>query len=170
MCYNTQKACGDDFMTKIINSVKISDEDLKILGEDDKNFTAQLKNFLLTGDNVRAGLDPYDENILFDPNRGHWDLWDFDREGGKEFQLEENFVARDPASDVSTGIVGQQANLQVNRYHREEWLLPSCSKHLQDGTTQSHCSYYRSYQLHIHISECEHLPTSLLLLCYLLPE
>ena len=89
-------------MTKIINSVKISDEDLN---SDDENFTEQLKIFLLNCDNVRAGLDPYDENILFDPNRGHWDLWDFDQDGGKEISLGENFVARDPADDVSTGIV-----------------------------------------------------------------
>ena len=87
-------------MTKIINGVKISDEDLKILGADDENFAEKLKNFLLTCDNIRAGLDPYDENILFDPNRGHWDLWDLDQDGGKE-----NFVARDPADDVSSGIV-----------------------------------------------------------------
>lgn len=92
-------------MTKIITGVKISDEDLKILGADDKNFAERLKNFLLKCDKVRAGLDPYDENILFDPNRGHWDLWDFDQEGGKEFALEKNFVARDPADDVSSGIV-----------------------------------------------------------------
>lgn len=92
-------------MTKIINSVKISDEDLKILGADDENFSERLKNFLLKCDNVRAGLDPYDENILFDPNRGHWDLWDLDSDGGKEFNFEENFVARDPAQDVSSGIV-----------------------------------------------------------------
>ena len=79
-------------MTKIINSVKISDEDLKVLGadENDKDFSARLKNFLLTCDNIRAGLDSYDENILFDPNRGHWDLWDFDNEDGKEFNLEKN--------------------------------------------------------------------------------
>ena len=89
-------------MTKIIGSVKVSEEDLNT---EDKNFTAQLKNSLLNCDNVRAGLDPYDENILFDPNRGHWDLWDFDQDGGKEIALEENFVARDPADDVSTGIV-----------------------------------------------------------------
>lgn len=89
-------------MTKIINSVKISEEDFKSDGED---FAAQLKSSLLNCDNVRAGLDPYDENILFDPNRGHWDLWDFDADGGKEIILAENFVARDPADDVSSGIV-----------------------------------------------------------------
>ncbi len=89
-------------MTKIITGVKISEEDFKSDGED---FSAQLKSALLNCDNVRAGLDPYDENILFDPNRGHWDLWDFDTDGGKEIILAENFVARDPADDVSSGIV-----------------------------------------------------------------
>jgi len=92
-------------VTKIINGVKISDEDLKILGAEEKNFAERLKKFLLTCDNVRAGLDAYDENILFDPNRGHWDLWDLDQDGGKEFSFDENFVARDPADDVSSGIV-----------------------------------------------------------------
>ena len=95
-------------MTKIINSVKGSEEVREIFGDeelDEKNFAAQLKSFLLNCDNIRAGLDPYDENILFDPNRGHWDLWDIDRGGGKEIPLNENFVARDPADDVSTGIV-----------------------------------------------------------------
>lgn len=100
-------------MTKILNSVRVSEEDLEIFelddtaaqGEPDKKFAAQLKTFLLNGDHDRAGLDPYDENILFDPNRGHWDLWDFDKSGGKEIPLGENFVARDPATDVSTGIV-----------------------------------------------------------------
>lgn len=95
-------------MTKIINSVKSSEEVREIFGGeelDEKKFAAQLKNFLLNCDNSRAGLDPYDENILFDPNRGHWDLWDIDRGGGKEIPLGENFVARDPADDVSTGIV-----------------------------------------------------------------
>ncbi|MBR3049944.1 MAG: hypothetical protein IKG61_00655, partial [Selenomonadaceae bacterium] len=87
-------------MTKIINVVKVSEENQKLFGD-----AAQLKTFLLNCDSDRAGLDPYDENILFDPNRGHWDLWDFDQDGGKEISLGENFVARDPADDVSTGIV-----------------------------------------------------------------
>ena len=86
-------------MTKIIQSVKVSEENQKIFGDADS-----LKNFLLKCDAERAGLDPYDENILHDPNRGHWDLWDFDQDGGNEIPVE-NFVARDPASDVSSGIV-----------------------------------------------------------------
>lgn len=101
-------------MTKILNSVRISDEDLEFFGgsrssatpdiPDDK-FTEQLKDYLLKCDNERAGLDAYDENILFDPNRGHWDLWDIDKDNGREILLSENFVARNPIDDVSTGIV-----------------------------------------------------------------
>ena len=86
-------------MTKILQSVKVSEENSERFGDSE-----QLKNFLLNCDSQRAGLDPYDENILLDPNRGHWDLWDFDQDGGKEIPLE-NFVARDPATDVSNGIV-----------------------------------------------------------------
>ena len=91
---------GDEIVTRIITGVKVSEENQKLFNDADR-----LKTFLLNCDSERAGLDPYDENILFDPNRGHWDLWDFDQEGGKEIPLEENFVARDPADDVSTGIV-----------------------------------------------------------------
>ena len=93
-------------MTRILSTVRVSDDDLKNFdGNVDKKFAANLKNLLLNCDNERAALDPYDENILLDPNRGHWDLWDFDSENGKEIALGENFVARDPATDVSTGIV-----------------------------------------------------------------
>jgi len=87
-------------MTKIINSVKISEDKRELFDDADK-----LKSFLLNCDHDRAGLDPYDENILFDPNRGHWDLWDFDSDDGKEVALGENFVARDPVTDISSGIV-----------------------------------------------------------------
>ena len=59
-------------MTKIINSLKVSEDNQKFFSD-----AEQLKNFLLNCDADRAGLDPYDENILFDPNRGHWDLWDY---------------------------------------------------------------------------------------------
>ena len=81
-------------MTKIITNVKVSEDNQKLFSNSE-----QLKTFLLNCDSERAGLDPYDENILFDPNRGHWDLWDFDQEGGKEISLE-NFVARDPADEI----------------------------------------------------------------------
>ncbi len=87
-------------MTRILNSLRVSEDDLKHFST-----VKQLKEFLLRCDSDRAGQDPYDENILFDPNRGHWDLWDFDKEDGAELDLGANFVARDPADDVSSGIV-----------------------------------------------------------------
>lgn len=100
-------------MTRILNSVRISEDNAEIFGdveivdytEPNQKIAAQLKKYLLNCDSDRAGLDPYDENILFDPNRGHWDLWDIDQGSGKEIPLGENLVARDPADDVSTGIV-----------------------------------------------------------------
>ena len=92
-------------MTKILTGVRISEDIAELFDGGKKNFTERLKSFLLNCDSERAGLDAYDENILFDPNRGHWDLWDIDRGGGEEVALDENFVARNPADDVSTGIV-----------------------------------------------------------------
>ena len=70
-------------------------------------YVAKLKTYLLKCDNIRAELDPYDENILLDPNRGHWDLWDYgeDSETAGEITLAEGLTARDPADDINHGIV-----------------------------------------------------------------
>ena len=82
-------------------------DDLKIIDCDfdyEKNFI----NELLQCDYKRAELDIYDENILHDPNRGHWDLWDMDSDFEKvsDIKLFTPLVARDPASDINDGIVG----------------------------------------------------------------
>ena len=54
---------------------------------------------LLDCDKIRADIEPYDEKLLTDPNRGHWDLW------GKDENL--GFVARDPRKDIrENGVVG----------------------------------------------------------------
>ena len=37
---------------------------------------------LLEVEHERADIDPYDSNILIDPNRGHWDLWNKDEAKG----------------------------------------------------------------------------------------
>lgn len=78
--------------------------------EASEEFIKNLKGDLLNGDKVRANLDPYDENILVDPNRGHWDLWDYGEDGGDkekagEITLPEGLTARDPADDINHGIV-----------------------------------------------------------------
>ena len=71
------------------------------------DFVKNLKDDLLNCDKVRAELDPYDENILIDPNRGHWDLWDYGEGAEKagEITLAEGLTARDPVDDINHGIV-----------------------------------------------------------------
>ena len=46
--------------------------------------------------------------MLYGPNEGHWELWDYgeDFTSKNEIVLKESFTARDPASDISRGIVG----------------------------------------------------------------
>ena len=59
------------------------------------------KNDLLESDKTRADIEPYDEKVLTDPNRGHWDIWG---ETEEEFS---SFIARDPRKDVrDNGVVG----------------------------------------------------------------
>ena len=61
---------------------------------------------ILACDQKRAGLGLYPEKMLFDPNGGHWDLWDVDAQNGMtEIELPEGITARDPAGDIDTGIV-----------------------------------------------------------------
>ncbi len=73
----------------------------------DNEFLNDLRDELLNGDKIRADIDSYDANILSDPNRGHWDLWDYgeNAEAAGEIILEESWTARDPADDINHGIV-----------------------------------------------------------------
>ena len=61
-----------------------------------------LKTELLNCDHKRANIQPYDERILTDINRGHWDLFEPAREGDIEIDLpqDEMLVARPPQMDV----------------------------------------------------------------------
>lgn len=73
------------------------------LSED--SFSVVLGKFLVC-DQERAGLEVYSQKMLFDPNSGHWDLWDADVQNGMtEIELAEGITARDPASDIDTGTV-----------------------------------------------------------------
>ncbi|WP_297700520.1 hypothetical protein [uncultured Fibrobacter sp.] len=55
---------------------------------------------LLNCDKNRADLEPYDEKLVKDPNRGHWELW------GAEDQYD-GLYARNPCQDVhESGVVG----------------------------------------------------------------
>ena len=62
---------------------------------------------LLDVDKKRINLDPYDENILFDPNRGHWDLFKNNLKNEVERNFNNKVYARDPRMDIKRGgIVG----------------------------------------------------------------
>ena len=76
--------------------------------ESDKEFINKLEQDFLECDTRRAALSPYGRNLLYGPNEGHWELWDYGEgmERGGEVTLPESFTARDPASDISRGIVG----------------------------------------------------------------
>ncbi|MCR5834290.1 MAG: hypothetical protein K6G55_06560 [Selenomonadaceae bacterium] len=62
---------------------------------------------LLEVDTKRVGLDAYDENLLYDPNRGHWDLWNLQTSGKSQLKLKKPIYARNPIADINpSGIVG----------------------------------------------------------------
>lgn len=65
----------------------------------DAEFAEELKVKLLNCEMLRADIDPYDSKLLSDPNRGHWDLWDFGMETGV-IELPEPVIARNPEKDV----------------------------------------------------------------------
>lgn len=59
---------------------------------------------LLDCDKRRCRLESYEENMLYDIKRGHWDLYDC----GETVEIEGKgkLVPRDPRKDIRTGIVG----------------------------------------------------------------
>lgn len=62
---------------------------------------------LLCCDKVRSDIERYDEKLLADPNRGHWDLWEPLAPGEPCARLEDELVARNPLSDVNhDGVIG----------------------------------------------------------------
>lgn len=86
-------------------------------------------NFL-NCDYNRACLDPYDNNLLIDPNRGHWDLWDMDDNSAADggiVKLPKPWVARNPVADINSGIVaidfGTKSTVVVYKNENSE-ILP----------------------------------------------
>ena len=88
-------------------------EDLNngILTYEFKNDIEEIKLDNLEYDKRRAEIETYDEKMLFDPNRGDWELWENIEcdKGDNEvvINLEESLVARNPRSDIKKdGVVG----------------------------------------------------------------
>ena len=59
-----------------------------------------IKERLLNCENKRAHIEPYDEKILTDPNRGHWDLWTGQDGSRYFFEADDILIARDPVQDI----------------------------------------------------------------------
>lgn len=59
---------------------------------------------LLECDKRRCRLEAYEENMLYDIKRGHWDLYDCAE--AAEDQGKGKLVPRDPRKDIRTGVVG----------------------------------------------------------------
>ncbi|MGL4990627.1 MAG: hypothetical protein ACRC57_05595 [Sarcina sp.] len=76
-----------------------------------KNEIEEIKLDNLEYDKRRAQIEIYDEKMLYDPNRGDWELWENVQYGKKQNEvtiaLEESLVARNPYSDLKkNGVVG----------------------------------------------------------------
>ncbi|OMP66275.1 biotin/lipoyl-containing protein [Domibacillus epiphyticus] len=63
---------------------------------------------LLNSEKVRADIVTYDEKMLTDPNRGHWDLWPVLHEDKPlMIKLNDEIMARNPKMDIrEDGVVG----------------------------------------------------------------
>ena len=62
---------------------------------------------LLNIDKIRVNLDRYDENILTDPLKGHWELFNNDEKEEIENEIGKKLYERDPRLDIKKGgIVG----------------------------------------------------------------
>lgn len=71
---------------------------------------AELFADVLERDRLRCDLPVYEMQMLTDPNRGSWDLWETERpnhEGEKRCKGKKSFYARDPRQDISKfGVIG----------------------------------------------------------------
>ena len=76
--------------------------------EEMKALKEKFKNRFLHADEYAIALDPYDDKLLTDPNRGHWDIWGQAEDADEDalwVDIDPGFTARNPAADVSGGIV-----------------------------------------------------------------
>lgn len=59
------------------------------------------KDDLLNCEKVRADIEPYEERLLTDPNRGHWDLWINQDDSQYTVEMADDMVARNPLCDIN---------------------------------------------------------------------
>lgn len=67
---------------------------------------SEIYSGLLRCDLMRCGLEAYDEKILIDPNRGHWDLWRAETSAA-DVSITKSLMARNPLADIRhDGVIG----------------------------------------------------------------
>lgn len=89
-----------DVLKKCVDTRNIDGDIIEDIGEISEN-KMDIKEKLLNCEKKRADIDPYEERILTDPNRGHWDLW-FDEDNEQHtIQMKNNMVARNPICDIN---------------------------------------------------------------------
>lgn len=81
--------------------------EVKIGKQEDVFQAEKLSSYFLECDYRRTEMEPYDEKILLDPNRGHWALWDTEDENITSVKIDQKWIGRNPAADVrEDGIIG----------------------------------------------------------------
>jgi hypothetical protein len=60
-----------------------------------------IKEELLNCEKIRADIEPYEERILTDPNRGHWDLWRGQADTDYTVKIQDELMARNPECDIN---------------------------------------------------------------------
>lgn len=91
---------------KEILSIKKLKEKL-LVSENIKIDLSGIKSRYLNCEKIRADIEPYDEKILVDPNRGHWDLWEDTESEGIKQKLKTPILARNPILDIKEdGVIG----------------------------------------------------------------
>ena len=89
----------------------------------------ELAKKLLECDKLRADIEKYDEKILTDPNRGHWDIWKETKPKNKiKVNTKKELIARNPISDIKEGGVvgidfGTKSTIVVHQ-EDSEYTLP----------------------------------------------
>lgn len=77
---------------------------------DSNNFYADIFEDVLQSDRMRCDLPNYKMQMLSDPNRGSWGLWETNQAGATgrvKLSLKKSFYARDPRQDISSyGVIG----------------------------------------------------------------
>lgn len=90
---------------EILSIKKLKDK--LLVSENIKIDLSGIKSRYLNCEKIRADIEPYDEKILSDPNRGHWDLWEDTESEGIKQKLKTPILARNPILDIKEdGVIG----------------------------------------------------------------